>query len=98
MKHEKFIRKWKKNKANGFKKYVVSFALVWTIIVFPLIRFFNWYFRDADPFEFSGLFWELPMFFMSGICLALIFWIVKNYLYAKYTGNFTPENHHHEHD
>ncbi len=98
MKHEKFIRKWEKVKASGFKKYVISSAFIWTIIIFPVLRYMIWYFKEKIPFEFKDLWWEVPMFFMSGICLALISWIVKNYLYAKYTGNFTPENHHHDHD
>lgn len=98
MKTEKFIRQWQKIKVAGFKKYVISRAFIWTIIIFPVLRYFNWKLEEKDPWHYDELWWEIPMFFMSGICLALISWIVKNYLYAKYTGNFTPENHHHDHD
>lgn len=98
MKHKKFINRWKEKKRSGFKKHLISVSLIWTLIVFPLLRAIHWYFNDIDPFNCSNLWWELPMFFMSGICYALIIWIINNYLYAKYTGEFTPENHHHGHD
>ena len=94
MKHEKFIERWKKNKEGGFKRYLISTALVWTLIMFPFFRILHWYFNNKYPFNYSNLWWELPMCFMSGISCALIIWIVNNYLYAKYRGKFTPENHH----
>ena len=94
MKHEKFIERWKKNKEGGFKRYLMSTALAWTLITFPFFRIFHWYFNNKYLFNYSNLWWELPMCFMSGISCALIIWIVNNYLYAKYRGKFTPENHH----
>lgn len=98
MSREKFIKKWKRNRKEGFKKYVISIALAWTIIMFPFFRVIHWYFNDIDLFSYTKLWWELPMFFMSGICYALVTWIISNYLYCKYTGDFTPEKHHHHHD
>ena len=98
MKHEKFIKRWKKNKEGGFKRFLISTSLAWTLFMFPFFRAIHWYFNNVDPFNCSNLWWELPMFFMSGICYALVIWIVSNYHYAKYTGEFTPENHHHHHD
>lgn len=98
MKHKRFIKKWKQIKSKGFKQYLLSRALMWTLIMFPILRAINWYFKEIDPVTYTKLWWELPMFFMSGICFALIIWIVNNYLYAKYTGEFTPENHHHDYD
>lgn len=98
MKHEKFIKEWKVNKEQGFKKYLISIALAWTLIMFPFFRALHWYSLEIDPFNFVNLWWELPMFFMSGLCFALVSWIVNNYLYAKYTGDFTPQDHHHHHE
>ncbi len=98
MKHDRFIKRWKSKKARGFKAYVLMTSVGWTLIMFPLLKFLNWYLKDENPFDYTQLWWEVPMFLMSGICLALVFWIVNNYLYAKYTGEFTPENHHHHHD
>lgn len=96
MKHKRFVDRWKAIKVEGFRYHLISKALAWTLIMFPLFRIVNWYFKELDPFAYTNLWWELPMFFMSGICYALIIWIINNYLYAKYTGEFTPENHHHE--
>jgi len=98
MKHKRFIKRWKGIKVAGFRKYLLTRAIIWTVIMYPLIKGLE-YFRDNElTFDLSNFWYQLPMFFLSGISLALIMWIVNNYLYAKYTGEFTSENHHHHHD
>jgi len=66
--------------------------------MFPILRVVDWYSNDMELLDTSNLVWKIPMFFMSGICFALTMWIANNYIYAKLTGEFTPENHHHDHD
>jgi len=98
MKHKRFVKKWKNVKLGGFKKYVLSTALVWTLLLYPTIKVINHYFNTSETFDITEIWWQLPMFFLSGICYAVTMWIVNNYLYAKRTGEFTPENYHHHHE
>lgn len=94
--HEKFIARWRKVKQGGLKRHVLATAIGWTFIMGPIFKIIQWYTINRPLISWPDILLELLLYVLSGVSYAIILWIINNYLYAKYTGEWTSEEHTHD--
>ncbi|MGX1023691.1 hypothetical protein [Flavobacterium sp. CS20] len=81
-----FVKKWKKVREKGLKKYLISTGLSFGILLFVVLTAWN-YFVSEQAYETTSIFLVqlvITIVFGGGL-YALITWHLNEYIYKKKT-------------
>lgn len=92
---DKFINRWVKIKQKGFARYLIIVSIVWTLVMWPIIKYVLYILEKIDHIQLANLWWEIPSYLGSGATFGICAWIINNYRYASLTGDFTHDDHDH---